>query len=601
MVILPPVEESSERNVNFILYWNHVGLDLNRLTHSVGGPQTGPPLSSRALAILHLAIHDAYFAIKPDPTGSFTTYLTAETTYPPHRLPASQGAEDARAAVAGAAITVLQNQYTTPAANIATKATDRLREFLNDHINCFPGADQFSASFRFGAAVGEAILQLLAIRPDEPGVSQEGYTPTPGPYRFDSDPTNPVTLVPVDPNNPGGEQAAVRIYVAPFYGMTARRLAVQMEVNGTPTEHINADPPVGFGIDDRAEYDDSLADVIRMGGRPALNSTRRRPDQTAGGHYWAYDGANLIGTPPRLYNQILREIAWKRKPTADPNSEPNNADFARLFALANVAMADAGIFGWQEKYSFEFWRPISGVRQERGPLGDPFWRNLGSPATNTNARRFTPPFPAYPSGHAVFGAAAFQIARLHYRNRDRLSFDAGEPDDIAFELVSDELNGISRDLYQPFNRAQPITDQPGDVRTRVPRSFPSLWAAIFENAVSRVWLGVHWRFDAFAAQDVHEPGAQPGPPYRVNEDGTTAYKDVASIRYTTTGPRHDRPGQLFPVGGVPLGLNIANDIFGSNLKPTPPDRQPMGHDSYGRPSASTPVVVGDGGPANQEL
>lgn len=591
MVILPPVEEPPERNVNYILYWNHIGLEFNRLTHSVRGPQAGPPLSARALAILHLAIHDAYFAIKPDQTGSFTTYLTRDNPFPPHRLPEPLGANDPRAAVAGAAITVLRALYTRPAGNIASSATNRLSQLLEQSIDGFPDANALSSSYRFGVAVGEAMLNLLAIRPDEPGVSQDGYRPTQGPYRFQDDPINPVTLVPVDPNNPNGPKRAVRIYHAPFYGMTAKRLAVQMEVDGTPTEHIIADPPVGFSVDNQAEYTDSIADLIRMGGEPALNSTRRRPDQTAGGFYWAYDGSNLLGTPPRFYNQILREIAWNKMPSADPRSDATNADFARLFALANVAMADAGIFSWREKYCFEFWRPISGVREEDGPLRDPFWRPLGAPATNTNSMSFTPPFPAYPSGHATFGGAVFQIARLHYKKRDQLSFGPGEPDQIGFKMVSEELNGISRDLYQPYNPSQPITDQPGEVRTRDPRHFPSLWAAIFENAVSRVWLGVHWRFDAFAAQDVHEPSAQGGPPYRVNEDGTTAYMDVENIRYKTTAPRHDRPGRLYPVGGVPLGLNIANDIFGSNLKPTPPDRQPTGRDRCGSAMPSTSDAV----------
>ena len=59
MVVLPPVGEPPEYNLNYILYWNHVALELNRLTHSVAGPQTGPPASARALGILHLAINDA--------------------------------------------------------------------------------------------------------------------------------------------------------------------------------------------------------------------------------------------------------------------------------------------------------------------------------------------------------------------------------------------------------------------------------------------------------------------------------------------------------------------------------------------------------------
>jgi vanadium chloroperoxidase len=69
---------------------------------------------------------------------------------------------------------------------------------------------------------------------------------------------------------------------------------------------------------------------------------------------------------------------------------------------------------------------------------------------------FTPPFPAYPSGHATFGGACFQIARLFYKERDNRSWSSDESDDIEFKFVSDELNGVSRDLNQSYDRTQSI-------------------------------------------------------------------------------------------------------------------------------------------------
>ena len=577
MVVLSPGEEPPEYNSNYILYWNYVALEIHRLTHSLGGPQTGPPISARALGILHLAINDAYFALTPDST---TTYLTKGNSDTAYRLPDVLGATDRRLAVAGAAITVLKELYTQSNAAIAFATTEEISRQLQQLISAFPDLDTLSSSYRFGIAVANAILNLLELKPNEPGGDQDSYRPRPGRYRFDDEPTHPVRLVPVNPNDPKGPQKPVHIYLAPFYGLSAKRIAVQMTVDGKSgsarTEHIIADPP----INDEKEYDDSLKDVRRMGGRIELNSTLRRPDQTAGGLFWAYDGSNLLGAPPRFYNQILRKIAWERKP-ADPTSEATNADFARLFALANGAMADAGIFAWQNKWCFEFWRPLSGVRNDGGPLADPFWLSLGAPDTNSNRIAFKPPFPAYPSGHATFGGAVFQTIRLYYRQRDNLTFKPDEPDNIEFEMVSDELNGVNRDLDQPYDPSQPIFNQPGTVRTRVVRRFPSLWAAIFENAISRIWLGVHWRFDAFAAKDVYVPSADPDPNlYQVEADGTTKYKPPADIRYSATGPRSDRSGE-FPIGGVPLGIGIANDVFGGNLKPTPCDLQPDGRHKCG--------------------
>ena len=66
-------------------------------------------------------------------------------------------------------------------------------------------------------------------------------------------------------------------------------------------------------------------------------------------------------------------------------------------------------------------------------MGDPNFSPLGAPASNLTGPNFTPPFPAYPSGHAGFGGALFQTLRNFYGT-----------DDIAFTFVSDEFNGMTR-------------------------------------------------------------------------------------------------------------------------------------------------------------
>ncbi|KAK3179423.1 hypothetical protein OEA41_005545 [Lepraria neglecta] len=564
MVVLPHVDEPQEYNQNYVLYWNSVALDLNRLVVTIAGPNNGPPSAARALGILHLAIHDAYFAINPD--GNFTTYLSS--TEGEVKLPPTLGATDARSAVAGAANTVLMQQYATQSSNVATASTIQLAQFIQNAVTAFPNLDTLSSSYRFGIAVGNAILNLLAIKPSEPGFDQDSYRPTPGKYKFNDDPTNPIRLVPVNINDPNGPKKAVHIYQAPFYGLTAKRLAVQGSVNGASTDHVLADPP----SNDPVEYYSAFDDVYREGGAQTLNTTRRTPEQTVSGFFWAYDGSNLIGTPLRLFNQIMRKIAFDKRP-AGVVDEATNADFVRLFALFNASLADVGIFAWQEKYNFEFWRPLSGVREDDTPLADPFWLTLGAPETNSNQIPIKPPFPAYPSGHASFAGAGFQAARLYYKGRDNLTFADDAPDDITFDFVSEELNGVSRDLRNTYDPNIPITDQPGTIRTRVLRKFSSLWDAMHDTAISRVFLGVHWRFDAFASRDVLASTT-------VKQDGTTDYKASQDVRYNTLGPRADRPG-LFPIGGVPLGIGVANDIFQSKLKPTPDSFQPTGRNKNG--------------------
>ena len=580
MVVLPPLEEPSEYNSNYILYWNHAGLEFNRLTHSVNGPQTGPPISARALGILHLAIHDAYFALDTSP--KYNTYLTANlTAMPPsageYTLPPKMGEDDQKKAVAGAAITVLHKLYTQPTPSVSRDATHQLAQLHNKLVADSPDFDALSESYRFGVAVADTMLKLLD---HGPGLESGSYRPTPHvPYRFNDEPTNPVKLVPIDPNNPEGPKTAVHQYHAPVYGMTAKRIASQCE-------HFCADPPgLGAAANQTVEYDDALDDIIRMGGAIHLNSTKRTPGQTAKGFFWAYDGANLLGTPPRLYNQILRKVADTERPDkSDITSNVNNADFARLFALENVAMADAGIFAWREKYCYDYWRPLSGVREDPRPgFANPFWLSVGAPSTNTNDIPFKPPFPAYPSGHASFGAAAFQIARRHY-SKDGTRWKNREPDTISFKFTSEELNGVSRDLHQPYDPSRAITEQPGTVRTKISREFTCLWEAIFENAISRVWLGVHWRFDAFAPEDAIVKTSRRDV-YATTGGCVTAYKDPKEIRYETCGPRADSTNQNknFPVGGVGLGLDIADDIYDNKLKPRTVN-QPSGRDRSGEGS-----------------
>jgi hypothetical protein len=84
---------------------------------------------------------------------------------------------------------------------------------------------------------------------------------------------------------------------------------------------------------------------------------------------------------------------------------------------------------------------------------------------------FTPPFPSYTSGHATFGAALFRTLANFYGR-----------DDITFSFTSDEFNGVTK-------------DQSGNARPVLTRTFHSFSEAAEENGQSRIYLGIHWRFD----------------------------------------------------------------------------------------------------------
>jgi hypothetical protein len=239
-------------------------------------------------------------------------------------------------------------------------------------------------------------------------------------------------------------------------------------------DQFRAPPPPALTS---AEYAAAYHEVRALGGDGITTPTLRTEEQTEIGIYWAYDGTPSLCAPPRLYNQVTLEIA-KTKGTAGA------LRIARLLALVNVAMADAGVAIWESKYHYQYWRPITGIRESdpgTGPtglgdgnddtLGDTSYSPLGAPASNGQGPNFTPPFPAYPSGHAGFGGALFQVLRRFYGS-----------DDIAFTFISDEFNGVTR-------------ANDGTVRPLVPRSFTSLSQAEEENGQSRIYLGIHWSFD----------------------------------------------------------------------------------------------------------
>jgi vanadium chloroperoxidase len=462
-----------------ILYWNDVALEANRVSFTNGkNEQPGPTLSSRALAIVHLAMYDAYAAVKGNPIApvNLSPYLPG--------LPDPKPNASADAAVAAAAHATLSSLYPSQKAFFDQK-----------HAQAGLKGSGLQEGHEYGLLVAQRILEK---RQDDPDASDDGYcgSVARGAHR-------------PDPDNPG------QGYHAPFYGAKSRCFAVT-------TRHQLKAPPQP----DTPEYLNALRQVRTKGIAPELagtlpsTATPRTPSETLIGIYWGYDGAAELGTPPRLYNQIVRTVAISRA-----NSVAQNA---RLFALVNVAMADAGILAWDQKYIHDLWRPVVGIREGDPSLGttgssgnnlandcDPFWLPLGAPKTNskTMEKNFTPPFPAYPSGHATFGAAALHITRLFYNvsnyNNDNL-FN-------GLTFVSDELNGINR-------------DNKGTVRPKHFRTFPGgLWQMIVENGLSRVYLGVHWVFDAFAPDSAGNPNLQQN------------------------------------VGGVPLGLAIAEDIFENGL------------------------------------
>lgn len=417
--------------------WNDIALDANALDHARSAPngpeQLGPVRTARAFAIVHIAIFDAVNAI----VGGFRGYTGLSRV-------SRNTSKDA--AIAQAAHDTLAALFPSQAVNFDALLAEDLSRIRD------------GGAKRNGIDLGRrAAAAILALRVSDGAQHVEelygtDYLPAAGADKWRQD---PISLIPIALGSRWGE------LVAPFVLTSADQFPIPPPPAGSPEFMAALDEVKNYGgcgsvppdpIDPAA----SCASVA-FGGFPT--PTMRTATQSQIGIFWGYDGTPGLGTPPRLYNQIAVQIAEQKR--------SSGVKLARLLALVNVAMADAGLAAWKAKYDYEFFRPITAIRA----AGFPMWTPLGAPASNKVGPNFTPPFPAYASGHATFGAALFQTLRNFYRT-----------DRIAFTLVSDEFNGVTMD-----NTGMP--------RSLLPRSFSSLSEAEEENGQSRIYLGIHWAFD----------------------------------------------------------------------------------------------------------
>lgn len=426
-------DESPLGSTNWVRRWNQIAVDASGLDHTpplagesrVYGENPGPGRSSRAMAIVHVAIFEAVNSVH----HGYQSYVG---------LPSAPSGVSLKAAIAQAAHDTLAALY--PA---QTEAFAAELQYDLDHIDD-------GVSKRAGIVLGrEAARAILARRANdgaehaEPLVDSEFATGDgPGEWRQDPVSRYPMAL--------GAYWGRVRPFVIPA------------------ADSFRAAPPPPL---DSVEYAVAFDEARALGGDGVTTPTIRTEEESFIGTFWAYDGTPSLCAPPRLYNQIANTIAVARG--------LDLVAHARLLALVNVALADAAIAVWDSKYHYRLWRPVTAIREAGADgntetEGDPAFTPLGAPASNLTVPNFTPPFPAYPSGHAGFGGALFQVLRDFFGR-----------DDIAFTFVSDEFNGRTR-------------DNQGNARPLRSRSFPTLSEAEEENGQSRIFLGIHWNFDKTA-------------------------------------------------------------------------------------------------------
>jgi hypothetical protein len=428
-IFRPPQDRTSAES--WLRNWHNAALNATAVDHTPpsAGEHLGPHRSSRALAIVQIAVFEAVNAASG---GHYTSYTG---------LPKSAGAS-MKAAISQAAHDALVVLYPSQSATFAAQLAD-------DKV-ALGNSPSVAAGLLLGEEAAESIINKRVN--DGSDLVEEFWEST----------TNPI-FYPLS-TAAGYWKPDPITYDLIKVALGSKWSTVKPFILATSYQYRTAPPPAL----NSPRYTAAYKEVKNFGGDGIITKTKRTKEQTEIGIYWAYDGTPKLGAPPRLYNQILAKIAKDRKTDV--------VSTARLLALANMAMADEGIAAWESKYYYQFCRPITGIRDgdadgNAQTVGDIKYTPLGAPASNTPGPNFTPPFPAYPSGHAGFGASLFQTLRNFYGT-----------DDIPFTFVSDEYNGVTK-------------DNKGKVRPLKLRSFSKLSQAEEENGQSRIYLGIHWSFD----------------------------------------------------------------------------------------------------------
>jgi hypothetical protein len=364
--------------------------------------RTSPPVASRALAILHVSIFDAVNGI----SRRHQAYVV------PSAVPASASPE---AAASAAAHRVLVTLFPDRA--------DDFDELFETTLSTLRNGPQRASGVAWGEVVAEQILALRA-----------------------NDGADAVIAAP-----PWGDTPCAWVPTPP--GFTPYLLPQWARV--VPFGMVSSDQyrPPGPAPLASATWAEDYNEVKSLG---ALVGSSRTAEQSQIALFWA-DGAGTE-TPPGHWNHIAQDVVAITGASLEEN--------ARLFALLNIAMADAAISSWDAKYTYDFWRPVTAIR-----AGDTDGNSATMPDPTWSSFIMTPPFPDYVSGHSTFSAAAATVLALFHGT-----------DDIGFITGSDALPGVSR-------------------------HFPSFSAAAVEAAMSRIYGGIHFRF---ASQDGLTCGTQIG-------------------------------------------------------------------------------------------
>jgi hypothetical protein len=372
-----------------------------------GRPAGAAPLLD--FAMVHAAIHDAVQAY--------------ENRFQPYAIRIRDASGSRVAAVAAAGRDVLVHRFPLQAASIHAKYL----LFLTNH-----GLTEADA----GRLVGEAAASAIIARR-----TNDGSYPTPPPLP--------------DLGGAGAGQwratpAALAAFSAPWLGAVE---PFTMDFN----EQFRARRPPALTS---VEYARDYNEVKTLGGPVGHPVVTRTPDQTQIGYFYS-------GNTIALFEGMIRGLVEGCEMGARQRycrSLDTLGDSARLFALANLAGADAGIRSWNSKQHYNFWRPITAIQQLL-PADDD-----GNPLTEADATwtslTATPPYPDYTSGaNNLAGSFTTIVTRF---------FDT---DTVTFKVTTTATQAVPNE--RTYQRFSDLADDVVD---------------------ARIYMGIHFRFADTAAR-----------------------------------------------------------------------------------------------------
>jgi hypothetical protein len=346
-------------NPGTVRTWNLHALDalVNQPTAPVPGAGQTPGTSELHLAMVQGAVYDAVNSID----GGHQPYLTG--------LPPASPSASLEAAVATAAHHVLVGLGGGLVPALPQVVRDRLDALYAEELAGIPDGQPKTDGISAGAVAAAAMLAARA---------HDGrYVPfsfivgdDPGEWR----PTPPAFI-----NDPNAWLARVEPFV----------LTTRWQFQSKGPRRLTS-----------AAYATEYNEVKTLG---AVNSVRS-PAQEAVTQFFT----NNV-SPFELFNRTFRTISQREGLTLVQD--------ARLFAMVNLAAADAAINCWSDKDHFSFWRPITAIQlgdDDGNPAtaGDPAWTPLLT----------TPPYPEHTSGYNCATGSMMHTAKAFF-GTDRMDFD----------------------------------------------------------------------------------------------------------------------------------------------------------------------------------